>query len=125
MAGADSSQTELERHRTVLEDHGTELAGQIVAGIGAAIALLGPFSDVVAGVGVAVLIVGVVLSAPAGRHPGPVMVEWWSILAIAAVAVLAGFGLAFWLPALGGIVLTAGAVVALTAVVFGTPVHPN
>lgn len=77
----------------------------------------------VSGIGVAFLIVGVVVAAPAGRYPGPVMVEWWSILAISALAVLIGFGLAFWLPALGGVVLTAGAVVSLAAVFFGTPVH--
>jgi hypothetical protein len=87
--------------------------------------LLGPFSDVVSGIGVAVLIVGVVVSAPAGRYPGPVMVEWWSVLAIAALAVLIGFGLAFWLAALGGVILTAGAVVSLAAVFFGTPVRPE
>jgi len=106
-----------------LEDHGTAVVGQVIAAVGAALALLGPFSDVVSGVGVAVLIVGVIVSAPAGRFPGPVMVEWWSVLAIAALAVLIGFGLAFWLPAVGGVVLTAGAVVALASVFFGTPVR--
>ena len=94
-----------------LADRGPALAGQIVAGTGAALALLGPFSDVVAGIGVAILIIGVVLAAPAGRHPGPVMVEWWSILAIAALIALIGYGLAFWLPSLGGVILTIGAVV--------------
>lgn len=92
-----------------------------MAGVGAALALLGPFSDVVAGLGIAALIVGVVLSAPAGRYPGPVMVDWWSVLALSALAVLVGFGLGFWLTALGGIVLTVGAVTALAAVFFGTP----
>lgn len=106
-----------------LEEHGPALVGQVTAGVGAALALLGPFSEVVAGIGVAVLIAGVVLSAPAGSHPGPLMVEWWSLLAIAAIVVLAGFGLGFWLSAVGGIVLTAGSVAALTAVFFGTPVR--
>lgn len=105
-----------------LEDHGPALAGQIIAGLGAALALLGPFSDVVSGIGVALLIIGVVLSAPAGNQPGPVMVEWWSVLAIAALAVLCGFGLGFWLAAPGGLLLTAGAVTALVAVFLGTPV---
>lgn len=79
----------------------------------------------VSGVGVAILIFGVVLSAPAGRQPGPVMVEWWSILAIAALAVLIGFGLGFWIPALGGVILTTGAVTSLAAVFFGTPPQPQ
>ncbi len=97
----------------------------MIAAFGAALSLLGPFSDVVSGVGVALLIVGTFVAAPAGRHPGPVMVEWWSVLAIAALATLVGFGLGFWLAALGGIVLTAGAVVSLAAVFFGAPVRPE
>ena len=108
-----------------LEDHGPALVGQVAAGVGAALALLGPFSDVLSGIGVAVLIIGVVLSAPAGGQPGPVLVEWLSILAIAALAVLIGFGLGFWLPALGGVVLTVGAVASLAAVFFGTPAEPQ
>ncbi len=106
-------------------DRQPALVGQAIAAIGAALSLLGPFSDVVAGIGVAALIVGVILAAPAGRFPGPVMVEWWSLLAISALAVLAGFGLGFWLTALGGVILTAGAITALVAVFFGTPVRPE
>jgi hypothetical protein len=105
------------------EEHRLAFAGQITAAAGAALALLGPFSEVIAGIGIAVLIVGVILSAPAGNHPGPLLVEWWSVLAIGALAVLIGFGLGFWLTALGGIVLTAGSVAALAAVFFGAPVQ--
>lgn len=108
-----------------LEDHRATLAGQVIAGAGAALALLGPFSDVIAGIGVALLICGVVLSAPAGSFPGPHLAEWWSPLALATLAVLAGFGLGFWLAAPGGILLTAGAVVALTAVFLGTPARAD
>lgn len=107
------------------EDHRPALAGQYIAGFGAALALLGPFSEVVAGIGVATLILGVVLSAPIGQFPGPHLAEWWSPLAVATLAVLAGFGLAFWLAAPGGILLTAGAVVALAAVFLGTPARPE
>ncbi len=105
------------------EDFGPALVGQLVAGLGSCLALLGPFSEVVAGVGVFVLIAGVVLSAPAGGFPGPVMNDWWSLLALAALAALIGFGLSFWLAGPGGVILTAGAVVSLTAVFFGTPVR--
>lgn len=105
------------------EDHGLAFAGQITAAVGAALALLGPFSEVISGIGIAVLILGVILSAPAGNHPGPLMVDWWSVLAIGALVVLVGFGLGFWLSALGGVVLTAGAVAALVAVFFGAPVR--
>jgi len=105
------------------EDHRLAFAGQITAAVGAALALLGPFSEVISGIGIAVLILGVILSAPAGNHPGPLMVDWWSVLAIGALVVLVGFGLGFWLSALGGVVLTAGAVAALVAVFFGAPVR--
>lgn len=100
---------------------GPAFAGQLIAGAGSILALLGPFSDVVAGVGIAMLIAGVVISAPAGGDPGPVLSDWWSPLAVAALVALAGFGLGFWLPGLGGIVLTGGAVVALASVCFGSP----
>lgn len=105
------------------EDFGPTLVGQVIAGLGASLALLGPFSEAVAGVGVFVLIAGVVLSAPAGGYPGPVMNDWWSVLALAALATLIGFGLSFWLTAPGGVILSAGAVVSLVAVFFGTPVR--
>lgn len=125
MKTASAPPTTSTSSRSRLEDHGSALVGQIIAAAGAALALLGPFSDVVSGIGVAALIVGVVVSAPAGRHPGPFMVEWWSVLAVAALAVLGGFGLGFWLPAAGGVILTAGAVISLVAVFFGTPVSPE
>ena len=62
-------------------------------------------------------------SLPSGRQGLVILAEWWSVLAIAALATLIGFGLGFWLPALGGIVLTTGAVASLVAVFFGTPVQ--
>ena len=40
-------------------------------------------------------------------------------------ATLIGFGLAFWLSAIGGVILTIGAIVSLVAVFFGTPVSPE
>lgn len=109
--------------RSRRKDFGPALVGQVIAGLGASLALLGPFSEVVAGVGVFILIAGAVLSAPAGGSPGPVMNDWWSVLALAALATLVGFGLSFWLSAPGGLILSAGAVVSLTAVFFGTPVR--
>lgn len=107
------------------EGLGPAVAGQLIAGAGALLSLLGPFSEVISGIGVASLIFGVVLSASAGRHPGPFMVEWWTFLAVGALAVLIGFGLGFWLTALGGVILTAGAVTSLAAVFFGSPVEPE
>ncbi len=102
---------------------GAGFAGQLIAGLGAALALLGPFADWVAGAGVFILILGVVVSAPAGRHPGPFMVEWWSVAAIGALACLIGFGLTFVIAWLGGMILVAGAVAALVSVGLGSPVQ--
>ncbi len=101
----------------------TGFAGQLIAGFGAALALLGPFADWLAGAGVFILILGVVIAAPAGRHPGPFMVEWWSVAAIGALACLIGFGLTFVLAWLGGMILVAGAVAALISVGLGSPVE--
>jgi hypothetical protein len=102
-----------------LEDIGPALAGQCCAAVGAVLALLGPFSTVVSGIGVALLILGVVLSAPEAKQPGPVLADWWNPLALGALACLIGFGLAFWIAAPGGVILTAGAIAALTAVFLG------
>lgn len=45
--------------------------------------------------------------------------DWWTPLALGALACLIGFGLSFWIAAIGGVVLTAGAVTCLAAVFFG------
>lgn len=95
----------------------------MIAGFGAVLALLGPFADWLAGAGVFILILGVVIAAPAGRHPGPFMVEWWSVSAVGALACLIGFGLTFVLAWLGGLILVAGAVAALVSVGLGSPVE--
>ncbi|MDQ2622609.1 MAG: hypothetical protein M3Y45_06170 [Actinomycetota bacterium] len=103
--------------------HRAGLAGQLIAGLGAVLALLVPFAEWIAGAGVFILIVGVVIAAPAGRHPGPHMVEWWSVAAIGALACLVGFGLTFVVAWLGGVILVAGAVAALISVGLGSPVE--
>lgn len=95
--------------------------GQLIGGVGAALALLGPVAGWLAGAGAFVLILGVVVAAPVGSHPGPFLAEWWAVMAIAALACLIGFGLGFVVGWLGGLVLVAGAVTALVAVALGTP----
>lgn len=96
-------------------------AGQLIAGTGAVLALLGPFSDWLAGAGAFILVLGVVLAAPVASRPGPHMDGWWAVCAVAALAALAGFGLGFVAGWLGGIVLTGAAVTALVAIALGTP----
>lgn len=96
-------------------------AGQLIAGAGATLALLGPFADWIAGVGVFTLILGVVVAAPVAGRPGPFLAEWWSAVALAALACLIGFGLGFVAAGPGGLVLVGGAVTALVTLALSAP----
>lgn len=95
-------------------------AGQIIAGVGAAFVLLGPFGTAFAATGLALMLVGVIISAPHARQPGPFLVEWWTVLAVATMVCLVGFALGFAVDA-AGIVSAAGAIAALIAVGLGSP----
>ncbi len=99
----------------------TGFIGQAIAGLGAILCLLFVFGTVLPAVGVTCLIAGVIVSASHARHPGPFMVEWWTVLAIAALVCLAGFAVHYWLEVPGNILLAAGAVTALVAVGMGAP----
>jgi len=98
-------------------------AGQILAGIGAILTLLGPFALALSAAGIACLLLGVIISAPQARHSGPFMVEWWTVLAVATLVCLVGFAVAFGVPGVGGVLSAGGAVVALVAVGLGAPVE--
>jgi len=49
------------------------------------------------------------------------MLDWWTVLAVAALVCLAGFALHYWLEVPGNILLATGAVTALVAVGLGSP----
>lgn len=68
------------------------------------------------------MLVGVIITAPQARHPGPFMVDWWTVLAIGTLIAMVGFALGF-ANAAAGIVAAAGAIVALVAVGLGSPVE--
>ncbi|MGK2954681.1 MAG: hypothetical protein ACSLFI_03290 [Solirubrobacterales bacterium] len=95
--------------------------GQLIAGAGAVLCLLGAFGIAFAAVGVTLVIVGVVVSAPFASFAGPFIVEWWTALAICALVCLTGFALGFLATALGGVVLAVGAIAALVVVALGSP----
>lgn len=95
------------------------LVGQILAGVGAALALLAPFGIVIAAIGVTLLVCGVIVSAPYASTPGPFLAEWWSVLGIGALICLVGFGVSFLVGVLGGVLITVGAITALVAVGLG------
>ncbi len=95
--------------------------GQLTAGVGATLALLSPIWFPLAGAGLALLVLGVILSAPSARQRGPYLEDWWTALAISSLVCLAGFGLAFILPVVGGILLTLGGVAAVVVVALANP----
>lgn len=95
------------------------LVGQILAGTGAALALLGAFGIALSAIGVALLVTGVVISAPYAGNPGPYLRDWWSVLGVAALVCLVGFGALFLSEVAGGVLVTVGAVAALVAVGLG------
>jgi hypothetical protein len=96
-------------------------AGQLIAGAGAVVALLSPLTVVLAAAGTGLLVLGVVLAAPAARLRGPFIGEWWTPLALASLVCLAGFAAEIFLPVIGGILLTGGAVAALIVLGLSTP----
>lgn len=96
-------------------------AGQLIAALGAVLALLGSFGSGFLLAGTSCLIIGIVVAAPDARKPGPYLDEWWAVLAAAGLLCLAGFGLSYWVIGLGGILTAAAAVIALIAVALGAP----
>ena len=96
-------------------------AGQLIAALGAVLALLGPFGSGFLLAGAGCLAVGVIVAAPDARKPGPYLAEWWAVMAAGGLLCVAGYGLSFASEGLGGILAAIGAVVALVAVVLGSP----
>jgi len=97
------------------------LVGQAIAGLGAVLCLLFAFGIALPAAGIACLILGVIIASPHGRHPGPYMTDWWTVLAISALVCLVGFAFQYVSEVPGNILLALGAVAALVAIALGTP----
>jgi len=97
------------------------VAGQLIAALGAVLALLGPFGNGFLLAGAGCLAVGIVVAAPDARKPGPYLAEWWVVLAAGGLICVTGYGLSFASDGIGGILAALGAVVALVAVALGAP----
>ena len=97
------------------------LVGQVLAGLGAVLCLLFAFGLALPAAGVACMILGVIIASPHGRHPGPYMTDWWTVLAVAALVCLGGFALQYVAEIPGNILLALGAVTALVAIALGAP----
>jgi hypothetical protein len=95
--------------------------GQLIAGVGALLALLSPIWLPLAGAGLGLMLLGVVVSAPSARLSGPYLQEWWTALAICLLICLTGFVAELLIPVVGGVLLTAGGVAGLVTVALGTP----
>jgi hypothetical protein len=95
------------------------LVGQLLAGTGATLALLGAITFALPAVGVALLVAGVIIAAPFASDPGPYLEDWWTVLGVATLVCLTGIGLWFVSTVAGGILITAGAILALVAVALG------
>lgn len=100
----------------------TGFTGQLIAGTGAVVALLGSFGSGFEYAGAALLVLGVVISAPDAGTPGPHLSEWWTVLAVGSLAALAGVVVGLVLPVIGAVILSAGAIAGLIAVCLGAPV---
>ena len=96
-------------------------AGQLIAALGAVLALLTPFGSGFLLAGTSCLVIGIIVAAPDARKPGPYLAEWWVLLAGAGVLCLAGYGLSFVATGLGGILAAVAAVISLVAVALGSP----
>jgi hypothetical protein len=97
------------------------LAGQLLVGFGALLALLTPIWFPLSGAGVVLMLLGIILAAPEAGHGGPYLEHWWNFMAVAALVCLTGFALEFVIPVIGGVLLSAGGVTALVAAGLGAP----
>lgn len=97
----------------------------MIAGAGAALALLSPIGIALAAAGVALMLLGAVVAAPYASMKGPYIEEWWTALALASLLCLVGFTAEIFLPFVGGVLLTVGGVAALIVVGLSAPPRPD
>jgi hypothetical protein len=95
--------------------------GQILAGIGATITLLGAFGIALSAIGITLLLLGTIVSAPYAANPGPYLHDWWSVLGVAALVCLVGIGVWFLAEPAGNVLMLLGAIAALVAVGLALP----
>ncbi len=97
----------------------------MIAGAGSVLALLSPIGIALAAAGVALMLLGTVVAAPYARMSGAWVADWWTALALASLLCLAGFTAEIFLPFIGGVLLTVGAVASLIVVGLSIPPKPD
>ena len=102
---------------TVLPDRALQ-AVLILAAVSALMILVSLFGDVVRIVCLAVIAVAVVLTAPQRRQQGG---GWWSLLALGALASIAGAALAQAADTIGGLIAVVGGVLVVVGAAIGFP----
>ena len=90
------------------------------AALAALVILVNLFGDVVKIACLAVIALAVVLTAPLRNEAGG---GWWALLAIGALASIAGAGLAQLTETVGGLVAVVGGVLVVVGAVVGFPVR--
>jgi hypothetical protein len=93
----------------------------VIAGIGAALALIQLLGVAGGLVGVGLLVVSTILTAPAAPEQGSGGVNWWALLAGGTALVLIGVPLGLALEAPGGLLTAIGGGMAMVGVAFGMP----
>jgi hypothetical protein len=94
-------------------------AALLTAGLAALVILVSLFGDPVR-IGCLILIaLATIVTAPQRRVRGG---GWWSLLAVGAVASIAGFGLAELTETVGGLIAVVGGVLVVVAAAIGLPV---
>lgn len=102
-----------------LGDRGTQVA-LIAAALAALVILVNLFSDTVDIACLAVIVLATVLTAPARNLVGG---GWWSLLAIGALASIAGAALAQLNETVGGLVAVVGGVLVVVGATIGFPLR--
>ena len=93
----------------------------LLAGAGAAVALVNLFGVVGALTGLGLMAVGVVLSAAAAPQPGAPGANWWNLMAAGTGLVLIGVPIELALETPGGLIVGAGSALVVIGVALGLP----
>jgi hypothetical protein len=83
--------------------------------------MLSTFGPAVGAAATVLLLAGVVLSAPYARWSGTYLKEWWTPLALAALACMAGFSLDLFAGVAGTVLMAGAGIAALVTVALANP----
>jgi hypothetical protein len=91
----------------------------LIAGLGAAMALIGVGGIAVELIGLALMILGTILSAPAAPKPAQVDVNWWALMGLGTLLAAIGIPLALGIELVGGLLTAIGGVLVVVGAALG------